>query len=82
MTVRQHPLPAQTRGIAAHRRRLASVRRSWTPYKHVRTLALLPIRSPPSPTHRALRIAQRSPDRRGPLGANLGSRRLCRRRRG
>ena len=46
MTVRQHPRPAQTRGIAAQRGRLTSVRRKLPRYKPVRTLALLPLRSP------------------------------------
>jgi len=46
MTVRPHRSPAQIRGIAAQRRQFVSVQREWTLFKPVRTLALLPIRSP------------------------------------
>ena len=35
-------------GIAAQRQPLTSVRRTWTPNSPVRTLALLPLRSPPT----------------------------------
>ena len=58
MTVRPRLRPAQTRGMAAQRQPLMSVRRSWTPYKPVRTLTLLPFRSPtPDAAHYIIAIA-------------------------
>jgi hypothetical protein len=46
VTVRQRLRPAKTRGAAAQRGRLASLQRTWTLFSPVRTLAVLPLRSP------------------------------------